>query len=263
MQGRPLRYHAQGQPLPLLLRKVFKEKTSSFISLIHASHYKTAIYLNVVTNFLSRKITLIAKGGCPPDRWGHGLQVMLEKVARVALVNKLRAILLMEADFNYMNRWVFSYKAINRMYAILYIPEDQYSQKESTVDDTRMDNRLTMDLSWQLRHPLATMLADADKCYDCINHILLSLLLLMIVRTTGNVVAMLHPIQTMKFFQRMARGDLTTFMGGQGQTTPVGSLSREWSGARMLADAELIPHELLQASGFWFENHLSHQWSYY
>jgi hypothetical protein len=29
---------------------------------------------------------------------------MLEKVAGVALVNKLCAILLMEADFNYMNK---------------------------------------------------------------------------------------------------------------------------------------------------------------
>jgi hypothetical protein len=68
---------------------------------------------------------------------------MLEKVAGVALVNKLRAILLMEADFNYMNRWVFGHEAINKMYAIRYIP-DQYSQKESTAEDARMDNRLTM-----------------------------------------------------------------------------------------------------------------------
>jgi hypothetical protein len=58
----------------------------------------------VITAFLSKKIALITRGSCPPDRWGHGLQVMLEKVAGVALVNKLRAILLMEGDFNYMNK---------------------------------------------------------------------------------------------------------------------------------------------------------------
>ncbi len=87
-------------------------------------------------------------------------------MAGVALVNKLRAILLMEADFNYMNRWVFRYQAINKMYALGYIKGDQYSQKESTAEDARMDNQLTMDISRQLRHPLATMSADADKCYD-------------------------------------------------------------------------------------------------
>ncbi len=105
----------------------FKERTSSSISGIHAGHYKSVTYSNTVTNFLARKITVIARGGCPPNRWGHGLQVMLEKVAGVALVNKLRAILLMEADFNYINKWVFGHEAINKMYVLGYVAEDQYS----------------------------------------------------------------------------------------------------------------------------------------
>jgi hypothetical protein len=46
----------------------------------------------------------------------------------------------MEADFNYMKRWVFGYQAINKMYAFGYIPGDQYSQKESTAEDACMDN---------------------------------------------------------------------------------------------------------------------------
>jgi len=204
----------------------FKEKTSSSISGVHAGHYKAATYSDIITSFLSTKITLIARGGCPPDRWGHGLQVMLEKVAGVALVNKLRAILLMEADFNYMNKWIFGHEAINKMYELGYVAEDQYSQKESTAEDARLDNRLTMDLSRQLRHPLATMSADADKCYDRINHIIMSLLLLAIIGTIGPVVAMLHPIQSMKFYQRTARGDSRSFIswvGGIGITHYRGS----------------------------------------
>jgi len=202
----------------------FKERTSSSISGIHAGHYKSATHSATVTNFLAQKITLIARGGCPPDRWGHGLQVMLEKVAGVALVNKLRAILLMEADFNYMNKWIFGHEAINKMYALNYVAEDQYSQKESTAEDAKLDNKLSMDLSRQLRHPLATMSADADKCYDRINHIVMSLLLLAIIGTVGPVVAMLHPIQTMKFYQRTARGDSKTFMGGRGRDNPLQGL---------------------------------------
>ncbi len=89
----------------------FKEKTSSLIAKIHVGHYILATYSDVIINFLSRKISLIARGGCPPDRWVHDLQVMLEKVAGVALVNKLRAILLMEGNFNYMNKWVFGHGA--------------------------------------------------------------------------------------------------------------------------------------------------------
>jgi hypothetical protein len=116
------------------------------MALVHAGHFISAMFSDVVTTILSRKNTLIARGGCPPDRWGHGLQVMLKKVASVALVNKLCAILLMEGDFNYMNKWVFGYEAINKLYTLGYIPEDQYSQKESTAEDARMDNRLTMDI---------------------------------------------------------------------------------------------------------------------
>jgi hypothetical protein len=63
---------------------------------------------------------------------------MLEKVAGVALVNKLQAILLMEANFNYMNKWIFGCEAINKMYALGYVPGDQYSQKESTAEDAKM-----------------------------------------------------------------------------------------------------------------------------
>ena len=105
--------------------KRFKERTSSSISNAHAGHNKSATHSNTVTNFLAWKIMLIARGGCPPDRWGHRLQVMLEKVAGVALVNKLHVILLMEADFNYMNKWIFGHEAINKMYALGYVAEDQ------------------------------------------------------------------------------------------------------------------------------------------
>jgi len=130
----------------------------------------------------------------------------------------------MEADFNYMNKWIFGHEAINKMYALGYVAEDQYSQKESTAEDARLDNRLTMDLSRQLRHPLATMSADADKCYDRINHIIMSLLLLAIIGTIGPVVAMLHPIQSMKFYQRTARGDSRSFMGGRDRDNPLQGL---------------------------------------
>ncbi len=75
-----------------------------------------------------------------------------------------------------------------------------------------------------MKHPLATMSADADKCYNQINHIIMSLLLLAIVGSIGSVVAMLFPIQTMKFFQRTARGDSTTFMGGRGKDNPLQGL---------------------------------------
>jgi hypothetical protein len=194
------------------------------ISGIHFGHYKTATYSAILTDFFAWKITMIARCGCPPERWVHGLQVLLGKIAGVALVTKLRAILLMEGDFNYMNKWIFGHRAINKLYDLGYVPGDKYSQKESTAEDARLDNRLTMDLSRQMKHPLATMSTDADKCYDQINHIIMSLLLLAIVGSIGSIMAMLFPIQTMKFFQKTARGDSNTFMEGQSKENPLQGL---------------------------------------
>jgi hypothetical protein len=65
------------------------EKTSLAISTVHFGHYKSATFSDTVTKFLATKVTLIARGGCPPDCWGHGLQVLLEKIASIALVTKL------------------------------------------------------------------------------------------------------------------------------------------------------------------------------
>jgi hypothetical protein len=48
----------------------------------------------------------------------------LEKIAGVTLITKLHAILLMEGDFNFMNKWIFGYKAINKLYAFGYVPGD-------------------------------------------------------------------------------------------------------------------------------------------
>jgi hypothetical protein len=118
----------------------------------------------------------------------------------------------------------FNHKAINKLYALGHVPGNQYSQKESTVEDAQMDNRLTMDISQQLQHPLATMAEDADKCYDRVNHIIMSFLLLAMVGTIGPIIAMLHPIQAIKFYQFTARRDSPTFMGGRGKDNPLQGL---------------------------------------
>ena len=204
--------------------KRVNENTSSSISGLHFGLYKAAMQSDKITSFLADKISVVGSYGCPPTRWSCGLQVMLEKVAGVALVNKLRAILLMEADYNFFNKWVFGYKAINRLYEEGYIPEDQYSQRESTAEDARLDSRLTMDISRQLRIPLAAVSVDADKCYDRINHIIMSLALLSLVGVSGLVTTLLHPIQTMKFYQRTAWGDSNTFMGGRTNLNPLQGL---------------------------------------
>lgn len=200
------------------------ERTSSSFANIHFGHWKAAVFSESLKSFFAAKLSVIGTYGCPPSRWSSGLQVMLEKVAGVALVNKLQAILLMEGDFNFFNKWTFGHMAMNELYRLEYIPQDQYSQRGSTAEDARMDSRLTTDISRQLRHPMAIAAVDADQCYDRINHIIMSLVLLAVVGCAGAVAALLRPIQTMRFFQRTAWGDSSLFMGGRGRARPLHGL---------------------------------------
>jgi hypothetical protein len=63
----------------------------------------------------------------------------------------------MEGGFNFYNKWVFEHVAVNKLYKIGYVPEDQYSKKGSTVEDSKFGNRLTMDLSRQFCQPLVAV----------------------------------------------------------------------------------------------------------
>jgi hypothetical protein len=78
-------------------------------------HCKVSAKLEHFATFFAGKSTFIARTGCAPSRWGIGLTVLLEKIAGIALVNKLRAILLSEADSNMFNCYVFDQRAMEIM----------------------------------------------------------------------------------------------------------------------------------------------------
>ena len=157
---------------------------------------------------------MISRSGVPPERWSYGLTVMLEKIAGLALVNKLRAILLMEADFNMHNKLHFGSRMLDAARSEGIIPQEQYSDKQSTAEDGTFDKILQGDIAWQRRMPFAILSADAANCYDRIHHSIMALLFLALGVHTGVIAAMLRSIQIMKFFLRTGWGESTSFIGG-------------------------------------------------
>ena len=63
---------------------------------------------------------------------------MLEKIAGVALVTKLRAILLMETDFNFHNKLIFGTRMMNLARDNGMVPEEIYNEKGKTAEDTNL-----------------------------------------------------------------------------------------------------------------------------
>jgi hypothetical protein len=201
--------------------KRFWKKVNKFTSLlmsgVHYKHYKATIQDLLSTEVLAMQITVIAWSGIPPESWSVGLQVMLEKIARVCLVEKLCAIQLYEADFNCYNQFIFGKQAMQMLAESGYIPEELFSQKGSTAEDAKFDKTLMADLSRQARQPMTVVLADAAYCYDRVNHAIMSLVWL--VLTNGNIPAIVTALiclQTIKFFQRTGFGESKTSFGGEG-----------------------------------------------
>jgi hypothetical protein len=142
---------------------------------------------------------------------------MLEKIAGVCLVEKLQAIQLYEADFNCYNQFIFGCQVMQALTISGYVPEELFSQKGSTAEDAKFDKTLMADLSRQARHPMTIVSADTAYCYDKVNHVIVSLVWL--VLTNGNIpaiIASLVCLQTMKLFQRTGFGESKTFFGGKG-----------------------------------------------
>ena len=113
--------------------------------------------------------------GISPNRWQNDTNVMLEKQKGNFRVDKLRAILLYEADFNQNN------KKLGRemMYSaedLRAIAKEQYgSRSQLTAINQSLNKRLTYDIIRQKKRPGALCSNDAKSCYDRIVHSVASL----------------------------------------------------------------------------------------
>lgn len=188
------------------------EHTSLSRSKIHFGHYKVSAKLKRFATFFARKLTFITRMGCAPSRWGIGLTVLLEKIAGTALVNKLRAILLFEADSNMFNSYVFGQRAMEMARRHNLIPQEQYAERQSDGQDGAWLKRLFADISRQLRIPIGIVSADAEQCYDRIAHVFASLVYQAFGVFITAVIVMLASIQHMRFYLCTGLGESIGFM---------------------------------------------------
>jgi hypothetical protein len=126
---------------------------------------------------------------------------MLEKTKGVIQVDKLRAILLMEADFNFYNGLMFAKRMMDRAEDNSWIPNELYGgQRNHEAIEVAMNRRLTADISRQRRAPLAIASVDAQTCYDRMAHSVASIAMQGWQVDPRAIRAMLRPIQRMKYF---------------------------------------------------------------
>ena len=107
-----------------------KEDTSSSQSVLNFGHNIAGMNCNNISQFHAFQVLITLKKGIALERWSKGLSVILEKKFGVRLVSKPRAILLMEADFNAMNKEVYGVQMLDNAHKYELIP-DQRTESHS------------------------------------------------------------------------------------------------------------------------------------
>lgn len=148
-----------------------REKTSSSDSGRHFGHYIAASDDPELAILHTESLNISARHGTPLDRWKGALTVLLEKVMGNILIEKLRAICLLEADFNWWLKMTFARKMMGDIRRQGHIPIEQCATAgKSPTDGTLMKQIGFFDRANTLHVAAGMDSVDAAQCYDAVNH---------------------------------------------------------------------------------------------
>ena len=192
-----------------------REQTSSSYSGLHFGHYKTAANDNWLSEIQALSIEIAYANGYSYKRWQQGISAMLEKKEGVIKVNKLRAILLMEADFNFANKLIFGNRMMWEATDCNEIPDEVFgSIKDREAIEAATCRGLIADLSRMTRTPMAISSVNAQTCYDRMIHSIASICCQRWNVPKEAIISALGAIQQMRFYLRTSFGDSEEYYGG-------------------------------------------------
>ena len=184
-----------------------KERISAGKSGWTFSHSKTCIMNKSVADFEATMAHIPYVTGYAPKEWKIGVNIMIYKKANLDRVDKLRTIVLKEADANFndgkLGRDMMNHAEIHGM-----IAKEQYgSRKGHCSIDHAVNKRLTFDLLRLYRLPGALCSNDAKSCYDRVLHSIAALAMKRLGIPSPPIECMFECIQKMDHYIRTTYGD--------------------------------------------------------
>ena len=116
------------------------------------------------------KLNAAIRIGWPLQRWLHTVIALLQKEMGTIMVNKLRAICLFEADFNYVLKVIFAQRMMSKLNQRNLLPAEHHAKVCSGAKNATMNRMLYQDVHRTLHWPYATALVDLGDCYDSMYH---------------------------------------------------------------------------------------------
>ena len=184
-----------------------KEFTSAGKSEWTFSHSKTCALDQNASDFEATMAHIPYITGYTPLEWQVGVDIMIYKKANLDRVDKLRTIVLKEADANF-NDGRLGKEMMDHAERHNMIAREQYgSRKGHSSIDHAVNKRLSYDLMRAFRHPGALCSNDAKSCYDRILHSITAISMRRLGMPEPPIECMLKCIQKMAHYIRTTHGD--------------------------------------------------------
>ncbi len=190
------------------------EAISSLYSRGYRGHYKAANYSRDLSALQAAKLSACTKKGIPLARWGVGLTVLLEKTCGNNLINKMRTICLLKADFNWLNKLIYARRMMNSTLDENLIPLECFAKKGSNCVNVVMTKTIYCDKSRTHHHPMIVLCNDFADCYDRVAFPVAEVALQSFGIPIEAVRVLLLAMQTMKYFLQTGFGESSQSYGG-------------------------------------------------
>jgi Reverse transcriptase (RNA-dependent DNA polymerase) len=140
-------------------------------------------------------------------RWHHGIDIMIPKKADSQRVDKLRTIVLMEADFNFINK-IIGKRIMKNAETANNLAAEQYGSRKQMSSILHATNKqLTFDIVNSTKQNTALLILDAKSCYDRIAQPIASICLRRQGAPKSFCSVMFDTIDKMKHTIRTSYGD--------------------------------------------------------
>lgn len=191
--------------------KRMKEKTAS--REVHFGHFKAGMQNDLISVMHWMMAEIPMRTGYTLNRWKQATDVMILKKSGLYDVEKLRTIVLFEADFNANNKYM-GRSAIRHCVKHNRLAQEQYSIPGRKSIDHALNKRLLFDIVRYQKYSLALSSCDLKSNYDRIGHVPSVLATQRLGIPNEPMFSMYRGVQEMKHTTRTAYGDSTIKYGG-------------------------------------------------
>ena len=196
-------------------RSVKKRKSSS-MSGRHFGVYEAVTNDDRLLPVFTNLFNLPFITGTLYNRWSGFFNVMTMKEENNYNVDKLRSLILGEADWNMGGRIFVNRRMFRGAESHQLIPHEHYGgRKNMKAIDAVLNKRLALDNIRLQKRPAAILSSDAANFYDRMVHSFISLSVQRLGLPLSIILALLRPLQECRHFTRTAYGDTSQFYGGK------------------------------------------------